>query len=31
MSLATALASHATLLTLDKKLDRIAQRAQPRE
>jgi predicted nucleic acid-binding protein len=31
MSLATALASHATLLTLDKKLDRIAQQAQPRE
>jgi predicted nucleic acid-binding protein len=30
MSLATALAADATLLTLDKKLQRIAKRAQPR-
>ena len=30
MSLATAIATSSTLLTLDKKLRRIAQRAQPR-
>jgi predicted nucleic acid-binding protein len=31
ISLATALASNAALLTLDRKLDRIAKRAQPRD
>jgi predicted nucleic acid-binding protein len=30
MSLATAIATDSTLLTLDEKLRRIAQRAQPR-